>query len=158
MVFSTKQGSRVPAKMAAAIAAELELLRDDKATIHPTAVVEAARNPDNIMHEYFEWDDNKAAEEYRLHQARHLICSITVEFTKADTKEPIVIRAYQHVEKHGYMAAQDAMRHENYRSNIISQAFRDAAAFQQKYAALNEVAGIIKAIEKTMKIKKIKAN
>lgn len=45
----------------------------------PIEVVDAARNPKSKLHKYFEWDDSKAAEAHRLHQARCLVLSIKFE-------------------------------------------------------------------------------
>lgn len=42
-------------------------------------IVEFARPKNSPLHKYFEWDNDKAAEAYRLTQARHLVLSIEVE-------------------------------------------------------------------------------
>jgi hypothetical protein len=44
----------------------------------PEAVVREARNPKHPLHECFDWNDEKAAHEHRLDQARALISSIQV--------------------------------------------------------------------------------
>ena len=36
----------------------------------PVDFLEAASNPDHLAHEWYEWDDTKAAHEHRLHQTR----------------------------------------------------------------------------------------
>jgi hypothetical protein len=52
--------------------------------LSPIAVIEAAREPDSPLHGYFEWDDSKAAEQYRLDQARCLIRSVQFEVETID--------------------------------------------------------------------------
>ena len=47
----------------------------------PTAVIEAARDPDHPLHECFTWDDSTAAHAFRLHEARQLIASVRVVIT-----------------------------------------------------------------------------
>lgn len=47
-------------------------------TITPDAVVEDARNVASPLHDLFEWDDSKAAHEYRLDQARAIIRTVRV--------------------------------------------------------------------------------
>ena len=42
-------------------------------TLDPEMVVDAAGDPDHPLHGHFEWDDAKAAHQYRLGQARALI-------------------------------------------------------------------------------------
>lgn len=44
-------------------------------------VVRAARTTTSPLHEFFEWDDEKAAHEHRLGQARALIRSVQVRVT-----------------------------------------------------------------------------
>jgi len=44
----------------------------------PSLVLEAASNPNSILHEFFEWDDEKAGHAHRLQQARNLITSVKV--------------------------------------------------------------------------------
>lgn len=54
-------------------------------------VLEAAKDESSILHKHFEWDDNKAADQYRRDQARALIqrCKITLVETN-----PVEIRAF----------------------------------------------------------------
>jgi hypothetical protein len=59
---------------------ELDALRDGSGRLRPQDVVEAARNPESVLHEHFEWDDDLAAESHRVNQARELIRSVAVNF------------------------------------------------------------------------------
>lgn len=47
--------------------------------LKPEAVVTAAKNRRHPLHKHFEWDDQKAAQAYRLGQARHIIRAIAIE-------------------------------------------------------------------------------
>jgi hypothetical protein len=60
-----------------ALASELEKL-DELDGITPEAVVGVARDPNNILHPHFEWDDAKAGHAHRLQQARHLIKRVKI--------------------------------------------------------------------------------
>jgi hypothetical protein len=61
-----------------AILHELDALRDGTGRLRPQDVVEAARNPESILHKHFEWDDHQAAQAHRISQARQLIRSVTI--------------------------------------------------------------------------------
>jgi hypothetical protein len=51
-----------------------ELIKIEKESdLTPDNVVATAAHPKNPLHDYFEWDDIKAANNHRLHQARQLI-------------------------------------------------------------------------------------
>lgn len=54
--------------------------------ITPQQVLDAARDEDNPLHSFFDWDDDEAAENWRLHQARTLIKSVKIEIQTTTTK------------------------------------------------------------------------
>ena len=60
-------------------AAELKRMEDKRGRLTPQEIVEAARPEDSILHGCFEWDDGKAAEAWRLEQARELIRRVKIE-------------------------------------------------------------------------------
>src|ERR1035437_2046058 len=56
------------------IAQELEIVRrKGRGILRAESVVEYARDPGTALHERFECGDDKAAQEYRILHARHLI-------------------------------------------------------------------------------------
>lgn len=59
-------------------------------TLTPTAVLDDARSPNSPLHDYFEWNDDVAAEKYRLDQARRLIRSVRVEIEVDDVVVNVV--------------------------------------------------------------------
>ena len=59
------------------LSSELEKL-DEQGGITPEAVVGVARDPNNILHAHFEWDDAKAGHAHRLQQARLLIKRVKI--------------------------------------------------------------------------------
>ena len=60
----------------------------------PDNVVDAARDPQHVLHEEFEWDDTKAGPLYRQSQARTLIRAVKLEMTVHSIK--ITVPAYVH--------------------------------------------------------------
>lgn len=58
--------------------AEMDRLYKLHNGLTPNLVVEAASNPSSILHEFFEWDNEKAGHAHRLQQARNLITSVKV--------------------------------------------------------------------------------
>lgn len=44
----------------------------------PEIILEASRNEEALFHSLFEWEDSKAAEQYRLQQARTIINNIEI--------------------------------------------------------------------------------
>ena len=56
--------------------------------VKPSVLVDEARPVDSPAHDAFEWDDSKAAEEYRLSQARGWLKNVTL--VVEDRKEVMV--------------------------------------------------------------------
>lgn len=58
----------------------LRIANENGGVLKPEDVVNTARDPENVLHRCFIWDDKKAAHEHRLDQARELIASIRYEY------------------------------------------------------------------------------
>lgn len=69
---------RVAGVSAEVVVAELERHHAAYGGIYAERVVDDARPEDAPLHPAFEWNDGKAAEEYRLYQARTLIRAVHV--------------------------------------------------------------------------------
>jgi hypothetical protein len=70
----------------------ITLAKDGRLT--PEDVVKSAARKTSPLHEYFEWDEKKAAKKYRLMQARQLIRSVTIHVTRdeVEIKVPRFVR------------------------------------------------------------------
>ncbi len=56
---------------------ELERIsKRNKGKLKPENVVQEAKDSSSIFHDYFEWNNSKAAEQHRLQQARVMIANI----------------------------------------------------------------------------------
>lgn len=75
------------------IGEELEAIRAKYGKLCPEDVVKSSRPKSAPLHDLFEWNDTKAAEGYRLSQARTIIRS--VQFVPYRGKEPVT--QYVHV-------------------------------------------------------------
>lgn len=63
-------------------------------------VVEDARNPSSPLHAHFDWDNDVAAEKWRLEQARRLIRSVKI--TVEVVEDLVAVPKYVHVPEVGY--------------------------------------------------------
>lgn len=123
--------------------------------LKPVEVVEKARNIKNPLHHYFDWDNDKAAEKFRIEQARHLINHITV-----------VIR-YDHKEKEHkaffsvnstpgekqknkiYVTMERVLSESELKEQILVEAIEEAEYWKDKYAEYRELSRIFHAIKET---------
>jgi two-component system cell cycle response regulator CtrA len=105
------------------------------------AVVQAAHSANSPLRSYFEWDDKKAAHQYRVGQANYMINAVRVRFVSAGKE--YATRAYRVVTKQyeGDAAGwdEDERSVEIVRSpnDEILAALREVDAWRVKYAHLS---------------------
>ena len=170
MRYKWVEGSKISLD-AQVIGKELESLRkqnDGKLT--KEIVVAVARSKNSPLHDAFEWDDDKAAEQYRLQQAGYIIRSVAVVFENPDTDEDTEIRAFVSViqdedEKPSYTSLSVAVQDEDLRKQVFENALRDLNAWKKKYAYLkifdrvfNEIEQINELAKQNHKVTTIKVN
>lgn len=111
-------------------------------------VLESARSEKSPIHSLFEWDDTKAAEQYRLKQAAQLICNLTVEIETDD--KPIECRAYMDVSEAkvgSFINVQSAFQSEESRDVVLRRALNELSAFKTKYKNLLELQDVFNVID-----------
>ena len=110
----------------------------------PESVLEKAKDPNSELHKCFEWDDTKAAEKYRLVQARQMIQFIIIKDTK--TKENQV-RYYQiSKEPQVYKPVTFFLENEDEYTVLLDRAKRELKGITERYSQLNELEEVFEAI------------
>lgn len=122
------------------------LAEQNSGCVTPEIVLEDARNRSSPLHDFFEWNNNAAAEKYRLDQARYLLRSVHIEI-KGET-----VRAFYHVtvkddEPKQYITAQRAMTEAEYRQQVIAQALKELNSLREKYKQYKELSRVFEAID-----------
>ena len=77
-------------------------LYDRDGCLTPVSVVSEAADPGSPLHEFFTWDDDVAAQQYRLIQAGKLIKRVRVQITptssgEGEAKAVRIVRAFHNV-------------------------------------------------------------
>jgi len=151
MSYYWKDGSRMSGD-AEAVGRELEAIHEEHGAISAEAVLEAATPKKSVMHDYFEWDNSIAAQEYRLAQARLLVRSIVVKVERNEN-ESVTTRAFVQINQPlkddtpqvtgTYMPLSVVVQDTDLRHQLVKQALHEIDIFQRKYAALEEVIGYV---------------
>ena len=136
----------LPATKKQAIAAEMQVIADQKDVLLPEDVVEAARNPNSTMHSFFEWDDTEAARSFRLVQARWLIRSVEIVVERHDAKTTIA-PAYSFQGKQGYVSTQAVIRTEG-RLSVAIRTLKSCESQLERCAVpeLDEAVSMLRAL------------
>ncbi len=100
------------------------------------------------LHSEFEWDDEKAAEGYRLSQARHIINCLCIKAEEAPNKEPI--RAFFKIERNesNYNSLETILQSEDSYAVLLRTALSELKAFEKKYKQIKELARVFDELEK----------
>lgn len=135
------------------IVAELKrIAASNGGILQPRAVIDAAREPESPLHSQFEWDDTKASESWRLHQARQLI-RVVVAYEPVGDGKQIAHRVFvsltpdREIDYGGYRVTSAVMSDETQRRQLLADAKVEMKRFADKYKSLNELAEVFKAME-----------
>lgn len=111
-------------------------------TVEPSEIVEKAKNEKTELHKCFEWRDDVAAEKFRLHQARTLLCNLVFE-VKDDAKKSEPIRLmYKTTENEGYKSINLIMQKPDEYKALLDRAYSELRAFKDKFKMLKELKAI----------------
>src|SRR3972149_10762515 len=90
--------------------------------LSPKRVVDwARRNRSSGLHSCFQWDDSRAAEQYRLWQARELIVSVEVVYEDGKRRQ-VYVSPISSRGKAGYHRLVDVMSDGELRGEFLTQA------------------------------------
>lgn len=132
--------------------AELERIEETLGALTPKNLVEVARSKDNILHDLFEWNDEVAAENYRLAQARRLINNLEViVVSDGESKQVPVFEIVSTPEHRSYKAITEFSTDdaEQVRRQVVRDIsyLRKKLGFYDKFkdavAKLDEAAGLL---------------
>lgn len=144
--YKARRGGYISQKDAEVIGPYLEQKFGDKA-VTPHAFLVAAQTKRSPLHRYFQWDDHKAATEYRVWQAREILGSLMV-IVETPSGGEIETRAYHNIvvengERHRVYAPQHIVwQSETLREQVIMRALRDLERWEAQYGQYEELARV----------------
>jgi hypothetical protein len=137
--YFARDGSEFSKRDAAIIGPVLHEMSKDRG-VTARDVVDAARSENSPLHSYFEWNDQKAADEYRLYQGRSMLRSIRIRYQEPGSGEIRESRAFQLVRNAPYEAEARTYRtfqvlhgDSAFAAQMLGAAYDDLAAWRNKY-------------------------
>jgi len=132
----------------------LSSIEKEEGHIKPQTVIDRAKPKASPIHGYFTWDNNKAANEHRLNEARWLIKSVRVIREDDAAKSPRafvaipVISEESNRSKNVYVSIESALGDKDTRDLVLQRAWAELKIWENRYHHLEEFAGIIKTINR----------
>lgn len=118
--------------------------------LSPHEVVKYARNPKTLLHKKFEWDDGKAAYQYRLEQARRTIRLEldVIETPVGDFKTRLFFSLRDdRTSDGGYRTLKAITEDESLYNSLLEEALYELGRIKQKYHTLKELKEVFSAID-----------
>ena len=110
-------------------------------TLEASHVVEyAERHKNSELHKCFEWDNSEAAKKYRLHQARLLICSISLEIKEEpkQTQRVYVSIKDKDTDARTFKNINEVLKNDEEYQQLVDKASQDLENCKNKYTNLLE--------------------
>lgn len=113
--------------------------QDPDGLLKPEAVVQAAENPSHPLHNRFVWNDEEAAQLYRIQQARQIIASFEIKIPQLK----VSVRALTSLDVDratgGYRWTLDTLERPDLREELVRTALRELTYLQNKYKHIQEL-------------------
>ena len=144
MKYEFKQGEVIAIKNAKAADAQtigeaLEAIRVARGgELTPQNVVREPESPQHPLHGFFEWDNTKAAVQFRLDQARGIIRLVRVADTDAE-EAPRAFISIGSDKGTSYRSFGEVKASADLTDAVLAAAQRELEAFERRYRSLKEV-------------------
>ena len=131
----------------------LEGLEKEHKALTPELILDKSRDEKAVLHDCFEWDNEKAAEGYRLSQASYILRNITVKVVRKSDDTPKTVRAFVNVadestkEKGSYVSVSVAMLNSTFKNQVMENALYELMCFKKKYLGYTGLEKVFTAID-----------
>lgn len=152
--YSYKDGFHIDKRFDAQVVGEMCENLSNTIGLTPKTLLDANRDEDTPLHDYFEWRDDVAAEKYRESQASYIIRSIIIV---SDEENKPTVRAYNSVvidTKPTYKHIDTIVKSVDLTQQMLESAKNELFAFQTKYNALRNYAELSEVFTVINKLRK----
>lgn len=113
--------------------------------VTPENVLEVARDPSTELHKNFDWNNDTAAEKWRLQQARQFIQILVVKTEKMEAVKPRVFHISS--EKNTYQKVKFFMQNKDEYEKLLNRARFELICIKNRYKEISEMEEIFLAID-----------
>lgn len=136
--YDYKAGVHINKRFDAQVVGELCEELSNTIGLTPKTLLDANRDEDTPLHDYFEWRDDVAAEKYREEQARYIIRSIIIVSEEDEKPEvraycPVIVDSnpeFKHIDT--------VIKSTDLTQQMLENAKKELFAFQVKYNSLRD--------------------
>lgn len=128
---------------------ELLAIYHEHGVLTAPLVVDVARDPKHPLHSRFEWNDELAANSYRVEQARALIRTVRVRYvSESSSQASDSVRAFSSVRTpqggHAYEPTAEVVRDPVKRKILLADMRREWVSMRRRYQSMEEFWELVK--------------
>lgn len=112
--------------------------------ITPKAILDFARDENSELHKCFEWDNDSAAEKYRIIQAGNVIRMLYIVPKNADAPP---VRVLSRTSDTVYQPTRTFVKNQNEYEDLLKRALSELESFRLKYKTLSELEQVFEQID-----------
>ena len=125
----------------ATVEKELRALHSRDGVLTCEAVLDAARPKNSPLHDYFTWEDSRAAERYRLIEAGKLIATVRIEYTPKKVMQTIYTPMFIPTGTNGegkrqYYTVEEVTKNDFLREKALADARSEMEGTRARYSHL----------------------
>lgn len=118
----------------------------------PQQIVDKARDKKSELYRCFTWDNDTAAEKWRLQEARSIVTHLIIKRSDEE-KDSLPIRRFYKTDKShdsGYKPVEFIVADKDEYQSLLQQAKAEMIAFKSKYKGLRELEPILEAMDELL--------
>ena len=112
--------------------------------ITPKAILDFARDENSELHKCFEWDNDLAAEKYRIIQAGNVIRMLYIVQKDEDTPP---VRVLSKTSNTVYQPTRAFLKNQSEYEDLLKRALSELESFRLKYKTLSELEQVFEQID-----------
>ena len=128
-IYQARKGGVLKETDAQVVGETIAKIKKVNGSLKTEMVVNEAKNKKSILHNYFEWNDTKSAQKFRMQQARNLIGSIVETIivqeipVQQKTWHSVPSKKTEDKESEGkvYVTIGEALEDEDYRQHLLNK-------------------------------------
>lgn len=112
--------------------------------ITPKAILDFAKDEKSELHKCFDWDNDSAAEKYRMIQAGNVIRMLYIVPKNVDTPP---VRVLSRTSDTFYQPTRTFVKNQNEYEDLLKRALSELESFRLKYKTLSELEQVFEQID-----------
>ena len=148
--YTFKPGARLKTKIKPdALVQELERVRE-KCGLSSRTLLDESRPAKAVLHKEFEWNDFKAAEQWRLKEAGELLNVVQSTYESGPEEPQRLYVIQERAETNTYAPVHEVLQRQSSRDRLILELLRDLQSFRRRFTLVSELSHVVPVLDQAI--------